>query len=484
MKSVANVFGRQHRRQFSKVEREWVLNTCLMGVEIEVELGDNVSAPTQAMPMWSRKNDGSLRNGYEYVMTEPRCGNDLATAINIIFEQSKFQRSMTGSTHIHMDMMEEEVTPAIIQTMVFMIFVLEPAIFAIADPGREWCGYTNKLSSAPPVLISAIMNLGDGNLDDLVALCRGDFGVGRYYGLNLMALNKFGSLEFRYFPTATSEQELADWINLVQSFKLAALSVGSVPELVSILTNHNKYTDFITNFFSQWADVFLKEVPEIAALQATHKALAIASTYNVDHEPYDAGAILNNKAFKKFVKVTKSTETEVPVQMRIYRNSERTNPEASNVELGTVICYGGTFHWTYNRGSGWDTFDARFLDSYHVDLQYVAASFFQESVESFSARLVQVGYSIMAVEQALLRFNTAKEFFNSRGLLTGTTGTIIPPLAEPNKKVKLLARGVNIQPTDTVFAVDGTSWMEEPIATTDNDDDDDDDNDYMDGDYV
>lgn len=449
MKSVSSIFGRPNRQIPVLVQRDWTLNKCLMGVEIEVESLDGVVIPENSVPGWNRKTDGSLRNGYEFVLQSPMAGNDLATAVRAVFERSNFKRSMTGSTHIHMDMMEEEVTPSVVQTIVLMLFVLEPAIFAIADPGREWCGYTNKLVSAPPVLLSAVMNMNDDNVADFLSLCRGEMPVGRYYGLNLMALSKFGSLEFRYFPTATSEDELVDWVNLVQSFKLAAMRIGNINELIKILTNRDLYMQFLDDYFPKWKDTFLHEVPERAAQAASYKALALATTYHIEPESYDANVILNSKMLRKFAKVPKAATEIAAKEMHIYNGSQQIIPEGSSVPEGTVICCEGMFHWAPVLGQSWRYFELGDLDRYSHSVLQEVLSYFQEPLNSFSSRLAAANITTGSRRASECRFEETVSTLSTSGLVS--LYTIISPMVDKSR-VKFKVR----TPTNT-YSVDNTS---------------------------
>ena len=77
--------------------------------------------------------------------------------------------------------------------------------------------------------------------------------VSRYYGLNLQALTKYGSVEFRYFPTAESADELVRWVKLVQIFKKAALEIGTTDKLIALLTTEEGYNSFLATYFSEYS---------------------------------------------------------------------------------------------------------------------------------------------------------------------------------------------------------------------------------------
>lgn len=319
MKNVATVLKRKARSIVKSVPREWPLPEQLMGIEVELDPArgsERIKMPANYQPYWREERDGSLRNGREYVLSSPMAGNLLSTAIAQLFsDDPNMDRTATGSTHIHIDMLEDSTPVNTIPVLTMLMFVLEPAVFAAADPGREWCGYTNRLSSAPDVLLGSVLN-GDLETDAtaLVDVVAGNSAatIGRYYGLNLQALQKYGSIEFRYFPTATTAEELASWVRMVQLCKKAAMELGSLQRVEAVVKDEESYKQFIATYFKEWADIFLTTVPQYAALQSYYKARAVADSWRVREDvQFDPRAITSNKAFAKFLK--KKIKTEEPV---------------------------------------------------------------------------------------------------------------------------------------------------------------------------
>lgn len=355
MKNVASVFGKAVRRTIPYNKVEWVLPEQLTGLEIELENGSGVIHPTNLMPYWTRVRDGSLRSGYEYVLAGPLKGDTLARAISEIFHGAVMARSTTGSTHIHIDMMEEATTVENVKLLVLLIYMLEPAIFALADPGREWCGYTNKLSTAPDALIGSVLNCReDNNFEDLQLLTSDRFQTGRYYGLNLLALQEHGSIEFRYFPTATSPEELTDWVQLVQSFKKAAVALLSVEELMRVIESDELYESFIRNYFGRWQEIFLNEVPRYVASNALNKALAVAASFHMHRNhpapQFNVAAVTDNPLLKRFVKkVAKSPEAGNNRGVIVLGGNDSV-PNASTLPTGTfLLMSGGSVYVVRNR---------------------------------------------------------------------------------------------------------------------------------------
>lgn len=366
MKDLATFFGKTPRKRYNYESVGWVLPHQLIGIEIEVENHKGVLFPTETFPYWRQERDGSLRNGVEFVLEKPLKGDPLREAIHMIFAGSRFTRSTTGSTHIHVDMFEEGVTQETVKALVLLIYALEPAIFAIADKGREWCGYTNKLASGPDELVASVLNSTDNDYQELLSLCNNNYQTGRYYGANLLALAKYGSIEFRYFPTCVSAAELTDWVQLVQSFKKAAIEIGGVAGVNRVFSSVEQYNAFIKAYFGPWQEKFFEEVPQFTAMQSFHKALGVASSYaigrNTPIEPFNEEAVLGNPVLMaKFA--NKKAKPVAPARF-LYDSSRyqlgHDQPHAADHPAGTVMQSGSN---TYiGDGSMW-----RSIPSSHVD---------------------------------------------------------------------------------------------------------------------
>lgn len=389
MTNAATIFGRPARRKATGQDIKWVLPDQLIGVEIEVEAAGSVyPSVANLSPYWSHKRDGSLRNGMEYVLACPLKGDALSAAVSVIFHDSVFARSMTGSTHIHLDMMEEETDGNTIKVMVLLLYALEAAVFAAADRGREFCGYTNKLCTAPDTLLAAVLGANEEeDYETLRRMCRDEEGIGRYYGLNLMSLHKFGSLEFRYFPTCTSQEELISWIQLVMSFKKAALEVGTTDKLYEIFNNEDLYDQFLLKYFEPWLEVFRAEVPQYTSIVMFKKAMTVAGSKllrgsNTKQE-FDVRAVVRSKSLAKFAAKLPPKPSEV-TPLPIINHVAGAIP--TNQQEGQIMMYSGAFY-VWQRGDWKTIYDmqSRETTSGLVALASVNA------VPSFSAKLNEWG---------------------------------------------------------------------------------------------
>lgn len=339
MRTLAQTLNRRIIKKYDKVDFAYPLHHTLMGVEMEVECSTLIGEtrlPREVSLQWSVKGDGSLSDGLEYVLAVPLSGDALASAVHTFFDVVKPGRASTSSTHIHINMLDEESDIATVQRMVLIAYVLEEAIFHMADPGREYCGYCTKLSQAPELLLRDMLN---PTLDEPQFLKNiKNSSIGRYYGLNTQALGKYGTVEFRYFPTASSEAELNDWISLVQSFKLAALNTASLAELGEIFTNEQNYVAFIRKFFDKWADQILESVSFVVA-KNNYNAAVITSMLHKANSPIVFNKDKVSTKFKKLrarkTKVAKKAAT--PMRRIIVLEPAASVPVAREHAEGTIM---------------------------------------------------------------------------------------------------------------------------------------------------
>lgn len=357
-KSVAAIFNKPLRKVRKEASIAWPLPDQLMGVEVEVEFRDGYRDPENFREYWTNHRDGSLRNGTEFVLASPMKGNMLSEAIAALFDGSKFERSTTGSTHIHVDMTDENSTYEVIQTMTMLVYVLESVFFAAIDSGREWCGYTNRLMSAPESLIGRALNAkSENDYADLVNMCQDSRNIGRYYGCNLQALDKYGSIEFRYFPTATSRQELIEWIKLCMNIKKASVDIGSMEALMEIMESPELYDEFIGTYFKEWKDVFLAHMPQWQASSNFRKGMAASAAWRIANEDtsitdFNPDSILKNKSLLKFVK--KNADWKPPVLSIVFAPTDRLNsiPNTTPLAVGTLLYHNDMY--VLNADKHWD----------------------------------------------------------------------------------------------------------------------------------
>lgn len=257
---------------------ELILPDQLVGVEVEVDRETVLSTtmPDNYGPEWVRKHDGSLRDGYEFILAAPLKGKSLVDSVYKLYEEpTQVHRTYTGSTHIHLNMLDDTSFDAL-RVLTLISYAFESVLYHAGDATRQWCGYASRLTSAPAQILETVLNESNAhNFSNAIN------NTGRYYGLNLAALMKYGTVEFRYFPTATTAEELLRWVNLVQTFKKAAIDVGTVENFLDTLSNKEGYNTFVSTYFSEYADLVAEVCPYAKIRALVSKAMVIATASSV-----------------------------------------------------------------------------------------------------------------------------------------------------------------------------------------------------------
>lgn len=199
------------------------LPKCNVGVEVETE-GVKGRLPPDMAEFWDQKQDESLRgNAAEYVLREPLFGEDLITALKRICSfglNNKLQCNYRTSLHVHLD--ARDLTFDAFQALCCLYACVEEALFAWVGDKREesifclpWYSAEGDIESIRSLFIEST------NLKNQAGR------LGRYSGLNLNSLSKFGSIEFRHLRTTYDFQRIFDWVCICQHLKRYAVQLAS-----------------------------------------------------------------------------------------------------------------------------------------------------------------------------------------------------------------------------------------------------------------
>lgn len=251
-----------------------------IGIEFEIEDYDGPHFENH----WSTHSDASLRNGVEFVFSRGKHGQEISNALDLFcntMRNQSFNISERTSTHIHMDMCDGQ-TIGNAQSMFVLTYMIEPAIFRMADENRKWCGYCQPLTDMSQWRITNVLSDSAGMF---LSGVNGESHQDKYYGFNLKSLSRHGTIEFRHFPGYESRAEVDKWINLVQEIKLAARSVTK-HELFAMGDDPAAIQEFITRMMPRSAAalsaVDLQDAARRARfLQAIHSTESITAPAGV-----------------------------------------------------------------------------------------------------------------------------------------------------------------------------------------------------------
>lgn len=248
----------------------------LVGVEIELEEFDGDADRTR--PLWTIHEDGSLQNGLEFVLHPPRNGEQLIEGIDKFFGcKFRYTGGERTSVHIHVDM-TDNVKVGQFRSLFALTFLLEGAIYRIADEHRKWAGYSSPIIDMSPQRMNRL--LAANTAAQFGAGVTGQIHQDKYYGFNSVSLKKHGTLEFRYFPCTDDKKVMMQWINLVLELKAVALQFNDPDELLKAFTDDAAVVKWIKKNLPKSAEALLQYADRVDLLDRKRLLVAVLHDKN------------------------------------------------------------------------------------------------------------------------------------------------------------------------------------------------------------
>lgn len=223
-----------------------------VGIELEVE-DCNVR---EGFGSWTVHDDPSLRNGIEFVLRRPCAGNALSNALTQFYGLNmNYTAGPRTSTHIHVN--ARDLTMDGVRSMILIMYTIEDAVFTMVGESRKWASYAMPLSEMGAERMRQIMTCDDKHRDRLVSNLAPARNQERYYGFNVAALKRHGTVEFRYFPGGPRRDELEDWLDMVTAVKVAGRT-HTPSALVEMIQNPEQMAGFLYNAMPKHADRLLR----------------------------------------------------------------------------------------------------------------------------------------------------------------------------------------------------------------------------------
>lgn len=251
------------------------------GVELEIE-GDEW--PDLSMDYWLVKEEGSLRGGWEFVLPRPvdDLGPSLAELEKKLSQVKNLRKSLRCSTHIHINV--TRMTQYQLYRGLFLYYLLEDLLVRTQGPLRMGNLFCLRMSDAEAItssLQAAILNEQNFSM-----FSQGNM---KYGALNLAAIPRFGSVEFRFLrPLDTAKIDF--WAKL---FKTIMTQGGETPtERFLDLLDRQDYQSFLNLAMAPAQSKVLTEglsIDDIEGLLTTNYG-------NVQH----LSRLLERKRKKKF----------------------------------------------------------------------------------------------------------------------------------------------------------------------------------------
>lgn len=215
------------------------VNGFRMGIEIEAE----GYFPWEAPENWDAKRDGSLGpDGREFVTRQAFGYERVETMLKRIDKSlqhptTRLDCSSACSVHIHMNVQDLEIIDIV--KIMTLYYIFEDALTDYAGPDRAGNLFCLRASDAERPIHLTIEAINNGRFPHIL-----DERI-RYSALNLNALNRFGTLEFRAFGALKkSAMEILPWVRMIAEIREAALgwaTPATIVEQFSILGSEEFY---------------------------------------------------------------------------------------------------------------------------------------------------------------------------------------------------------------------------------------------------
>lgn len=210
-----------------------------VGIEIEME-GVNLASNVKG---WLNEADGSLRGeAMEYILSAPVPRDKVKTALKALQDNlrdngAKLEPSDRCGVHIHINCQDMTIQQAINFAVMWLIF--EDVLVKYCGEDREgnlFCERAKDAEFLIQMLINAQVYQSLNYFDQHL----------RYSAINMTAIPKFGSIEFRTLRSPKNFATIADWADILLALKDNSLKFNMPRDIVEACSFNGA-----ASFFSQ-----------------------------------------------------------------------------------------------------------------------------------------------------------------------------------------------------------------------------------------
>ena len=190
------------------------------GIEIEVEGNNLVEVQSGG---WTSVKDGSLRGeSYEYVFSEPVIREKVKPQLEFLakkLHKSELNFSFRTSVHVHMNMMD--CTEDQVMNVIYLYLLLEEPFLTYCGKERKGNRFCLRLQDAEGLMdaVNMIFVYGFKGIQNI------NRDTMRYASINLEALVKYGSLEFRAMHGNLDVQYIDTWVEALYRIRKFAMEI-------------------------------------------------------------------------------------------------------------------------------------------------------------------------------------------------------------------------------------------------------------------
>lgn len=251
-----------------------------VGIEIEVE---GKRLPEVVPGGWRAHMDGSLRGeSMEYVLHNPAPARKVEYYLNQLmecFEENESTINDSDNTGVHIHINCQWMTTEQVLKFACLYLMMEEILVSMCGKNRAGNLFCLRARDAEGLIYrlceaKRAMNL-NGLQSDLV----------RYSSLNMAALSKFGTLEFRAMRTPNDFRKLEEWINILITIRDASGMFDKIEDMVEGVSRQGAKR-FLTLIFGQdKADQIWNHNCEDMLLRGVRLVQDIAYTPTVLEDP-------------------------------------------------------------------------------------------------------------------------------------------------------------------------------------------------------
>lgn len=230
-----------------------------IGIELEVEGSDLKGLGSN---FWATHEEHSLRNGLEYV-SRPLKIEELKPALlewSMMTSDCKFKtQCLRTSTHIHIN--AQKHTFLEVYTFLSAYWLLENVLVRINGKEREGNLFCLRVKDAEGIIVKIIEEI---NMKKPFKTWSNDF---RYAALNISALLKFGTFEFRFIRGLTTADKIELWASeLYHAVHRIKSRFSSPQDVYNFFTSKGPEAFFKACFSEKFSKEVFKYCPEYKEL--------------------------------------------------------------------------------------------------------------------------------------------------------------------------------------------------------------------------
>lgn len=199
-----------------------------IGMEIELE-GCNLPVAENFNNYWRVAGDGSLRGeNAEYVNTRPVARDRVGSALLYLYkrlEHSEIVDSGRAGIHVHINCQYMTVTQ--VYNFICLYLLFEDMLVDYCGESRKGNHHCLRVKDAEYLIeyLRGIIVNRDWESFHSNAI--------RYASINVAALHKFGSLEFRAMRSPVEQEVIETWVGILLNLKDYAIKTVNPPELLN-----------------------------------------------------------------------------------------------------------------------------------------------------------------------------------------------------------------------------------------------------------